>query len=66
MKISDASGGAAYKTAAGFGEPYGDYGEIAITNDRQDDRRLGRGPELPRTRRRLGEPADLNRPTRPA
>src|SRR3954447_5041936 len=32
VKISDATGGAAYKTAAGFGEVYGDYGEIAITN----------------------------------
>ena len=32
MNISDAGGGAAYKTAAGFQEVYGDYGEIAITN----------------------------------
>jgi hypothetical protein len=32
VKISDASGGAAYKSPAGFGEPYGDYGEIAITS----------------------------------
>jgi hypothetical protein len=32
VKISDAAGGAAYKTAAGFAEVYGDYGEIAITN----------------------------------
>jgi hypothetical protein len=32
VNISDAGGGAAYKTAAGFGEVYGDYGEIAITN----------------------------------
>ena len=32
VKISDVTGGAAYKTAAGFLEPYGDYGEIAITN----------------------------------
>ena len=32
VKISDASGGAAYKTDAGFGEVYGDYGEMAITN----------------------------------
>ena len=31
MKISDAPGGAAYKTPAGFLEVYGDYGEIAIT-----------------------------------
>ncbi|HEX5823194.1 MAG TPA: sialidase family protein [Candidatus Limnocylindrales bacterium] len=32
LRISDANGGAAYKTAAGFGEIYGDYGEMAITN----------------------------------
>ena len=31
-KISDLGSGAAYKTPAGFGEVYGDYGEIAITN----------------------------------
>ena len=31
-KLSDAPGGAGYKTAAGFLEVYGDYGEIAITN----------------------------------
>ena len=32
LKISDATGGAAYKTAAGFAEVYGDYGEIGITS----------------------------------
>jgi hypothetical protein len=32
VKISDAGGGAAYKTANGYLEIYGDYGEIAITN----------------------------------
>lgn len=32
VKISDASTGAAYKTAAGFAEVYGDYGEIGITS----------------------------------
>jgi hypothetical protein len=31
-KISDASGGAAYKAAAGFEEVYGDYGELGITS----------------------------------
>ena len=31
VKISDATGGTAYKTASGFREPYGDYGEAAIT-----------------------------------
>jgi hypothetical protein len=32
VRLSDATGGAAYKTAAGFLEVYGDYGEIAITS----------------------------------
>jgi hypothetical protein len=32
VKISDASSGAGYKSAAGFQEIYGDYGEIAITS----------------------------------
>ncbi len=32
VKISDATGGAAYKTPQGFQEVYGDYGEIAITS----------------------------------
>jgi hypothetical protein len=32
VRISDATGGAAYKTPQGFLEVYGDYGEIAITN----------------------------------
>ncbi|MBF8290887.1 MAG: Exo-alpha-sialidase, partial [Chloroflexi bacterium] len=32
VRISDAGGGAVYKTAAGFAEVYGDYGEIAITS----------------------------------
>jgi hypothetical protein len=32
LKISDAGSGAAYKTAAGFAEVYGDYGELAITS----------------------------------
>jgi hypothetical protein len=32
VKISDSGTGAHYKTAAGFKEPYGDYGEAAITN----------------------------------
>ena len=29
---ADATSGTAYKSAAGFREPYGDYGEAAITN----------------------------------
>jgi hypothetical protein len=32
VKLSDAASGAGYKTAAGFFEVYGDYGELAITN----------------------------------
>jgi hypothetical protein len=32
VNISDASTGAEYKSAAGFQEFYGDYGEIAITS----------------------------------
>ena len=32
VRISDATSGPAYVTAAGFLEPYGDYGEMAITN----------------------------------
>ena len=31
-KISDAAGGPGYTTPRGSGEPYGDYGEIAITS----------------------------------
>jgi hypothetical protein len=32
LRISDATSGAPYKTAAGFAEIYGDYGEMAITS----------------------------------
>lgn len=32
VRISDAISGAPYKTAAGYAEVYGDYGELAITN----------------------------------
>jgi hypothetical protein len=32
VKISDAVSGAEYKSGSGFLEPYGDYGEIAITS----------------------------------
>jgi hypothetical protein len=32
VKLSDAGGGAAYKTPQGFLEVYGDYGEMAITS----------------------------------
>jgi BNR repeat protein len=32
VRISDATSGAPYKTAAGYAEVYGDYGELGITN----------------------------------
>ena len=32
VRLSDAASGAAYKTATGFLEVYGDYGEIAVTS----------------------------------
>jgi hypothetical protein len=32
VNISDVTSGASYKTANGFLEPYGDYGETAVTN----------------------------------
>jgi hypothetical protein len=44
VKISDASGGASYKTAAGFGEPYGDYGEMGITSNGETLAAWGEGP----------------------
>ena len=31
-RLSDRGNGAPYKTEAGYGSPYGDYGELAITN----------------------------------
>jgi hypothetical protein len=44
VKISDASGGAAYKTSSGFGEVYGDYGEMAITSTGKAIAAWGEGP----------------------
>jgi hypothetical protein len=32
VKLSDATSGAGYKSAHGFDEVYGDYGEISITS----------------------------------
>jgi hypothetical protein len=32
IRLSDATSGTVYKNAAGFSEPYGDYGEIEVTN----------------------------------
>lgn len=33
VRLSDRANGAPYKSTAGFAQPYGDYGEAAITND---------------------------------
>jgi hypothetical protein len=43
-KISDATGGASYKSADGFGEPYGDYGEMGITSTGHTVAAWGEGP----------------------
>ncbi len=43
MKISDLTSGAAYKNADGFDEVYGDYGEIAITNEGRSIATWGEG-----------------------
>ncbi|MGZ4149461.1 MAG: sialidase family protein [Actinomycetota bacterium] len=44
VKISDMATGATYKTAQGFGEPYGDYEEIGITNEGTTIGIWGEGP----------------------
>jgi hypothetical protein len=44
VKISDLGGGASYKTAAGFGEVYGDYAEMAITSTGKAIGAWGEGP----------------------
>jgi hypothetical protein len=44
VKISDATSGAVYKTAAGFGEIYGDYGELGITSTGKAIAAWGEGP----------------------
>ena len=60
VKISDASGGAAYKTRCrlrrGLRGLRGDGDHVG----RQGDRRVGRGPELHRSRRRLDQPPNLS------
>jgi hypothetical protein len=43
VKISDLTSGAAYKQADGFDEVYGDYGEIAITNEGRSIATWGEG-----------------------
>jgi hypothetical protein len=43
VRISDATSGAPYKTAAGYAEVYGDYGEMAITNRGQTIATWGEG-----------------------
>jgi Neuraminidase (sialidase) len=44
VKLSDARSGTAYKNRRGFLEPYGDYGEIAITNAGTTVAVWGEGP----------------------
>jgi len=44
VKISDRTNGAAYKSAAGFGEVYGDYGEIGIASNGSAIAAWGEGP----------------------
>jgi hypothetical protein len=45
VKISDRGDGAAYKHPAGFGEVYGDYGEIGITSSGAAIAAWGEGPD---------------------
>ena len=59
VRISDATSGAPYKTAAGYAEVYGDYGEMGITNTGKTIADMGRGDQLHRPRRRLGQPRAL-------
>jgi hypothetical protein len=42
-KISDATGGAPYKTAAGFGLPYGDYDMVTINSAGKAVAAMGEG-----------------------
>jgi BNR repeat-like domain len=44
VKLSNAIGGAVYKTRAGFEEGYGDYGEIDVTNRGKTVAIWGEGP----------------------
>ena len=44
VRLSNASGGAPYKGTRGFGEAYGDYGEMAITNTGKTVAIWGEGP----------------------
>ena len=45
VKISDATSGPSYVNATGFGEPYGDYGEIGITAAGKTIATWGEGPD---------------------
>ena len=45
-KLSDASSGAPYKSAAGFTNPYGDYDAIAITNLGKSVAVMGEGTDF--------------------
>jgi hypothetical protein len=43
VRISDATSGAVYKSAAGYAEVYGDYGELGITNQGKSIATWGEG-----------------------
>jgi len=45
VKISDATSGPAYVSPSGFGEPYGDYGQICITSTGKTFAVWGEGPD---------------------
>ena len=53
MRLSDATSGAPYKTAAGYAFPYGDYFDIDVTPVGDERGDLERGRELHRTGRIL-------------
>jgi hypothetical protein len=55
VRISDATSGTAFKSPKGFLETYGDYGEIAITNDGDTFGAWGRA-RAGTARRRLVQP----------
>ena len=60
VKISDATSGAAYKNAAGSSRSTATTARSRSPARGKDDRDLGRGLQLDRARRRLGEPADVS------
>ncbi len=59
-RLSDVTSGYAYLSPRGFREPYGDYGEIAITSTGATFAVWGEGMSYPGPRRDLVQPAALN------